>query len=338
MKRVKWVDEYKGFLLLFVVLAHLEIPLALVTWVEMMYMPAFFLISGYLFRRKENQVFTAFFQRKWISLLKPYLLLSFVGFFFDFKWLFSIRSINDITDYITTFSMRTINGGSTPAVGTIWFVYTLFQLTIVYYFVDLYDSKLKVKHVLSLLVAVVCLVIGWECNQTGYEAPLNLDLFASSMLFYIIGHKVSQISVIHNKWVLLAFAILLGPLYLKCVNTDGYYVDYVGNTLGHHLWLYLAGIFSASFFLWAVTELISRYSPKDYLCLGHFLQYIANNGIAILAFHWVVFSNIRAFWQDWNMSNTNLLITLIVVAVGTSVLVSIVNRCWPELVGKTRSK
>lgn len=338
MNRVKWVDEYKGFLLLFVVLAHLEIPLALVTWVEMMYMPAFFLISGYLFRRKEGQDFSVFLQRKWGSLLKPYLLLSFVGLFLDFKWILSIRSFHDITDYIFTFSLRTINGGSTPAVGTIWFVYTLFQLTVAYYFVDLCDSKCKVRHVLSLMVAVVCLLVGWMCNLSGYEAPLNLDLFASSMFFYIVGHKFNQLNVIHNKWLLLVFAILLGPLYLKCVNTDGYYVDYVGNTLGHHLWLYLAGIFSASFFLWAVVELLSRYSPKDYLGLGRFLQYIANNGIAVLAFHWVVFSNIKAFWQDWNMSNINLLITLIVVAIGTFVLVSIVNRCWPELVGKTRSK
>jgi len=64
VERITWIDNYKGYLLLMVVLCHINLHFVLVDWSVTFFMPAFFMVSGFLFKVKDSETFMSFLKKK----------------------------------------------------------------------------------------------------------------------------------------------------------------------------------------------------------------------------------------------------------------------------------
>ena len=71
--RIAWIDIAKGYGILFVIFAHLDVGI-LGTWIYTFHMPLFFLLSGYVFGLKYD--FRTFVNKKIHSIVIPYITLG----------------------------------------------------------------------------------------------------------------------------------------------------------------------------------------------------------------------------------------------------------------------
>ena len=71
INRIVEIDLLKGFGIVLMIMGHIGFGKAFDTWIHSFHMPIFFVISGFLWK-KRNISFKDFFKRKASSLLIPY--------------------------------------------------------------------------------------------------------------------------------------------------------------------------------------------------------------------------------------------------------------------------
>ena len=166
--RIGWIDEFKGFVLLLVCLYHIEQSFANVNMgmlhLSALRMSAFFFISGMLFSTRRFPNFKSYFIHKTRVLLLPYLALSLLFLALDpvlyhFEWfpraprmtVMTIRpEIATIWDYIYwNLAKIFVAGKSSIGSGPLWFVFTLYSVSLLFYGVQC--AARKISEILSPL-------------------------------------------------------------------------------------------------------------------------------------------------------------------------------------------
>ena len=154
-ERIGWIDEFKGFVLLLVVLFHIEQSFSQASMgmlhLSMLRMTAFFFISGMLFSTRRFDSFKSYFIHKTKVLLIPYILLSLlflaldpVLYNFDLfpkaprMTVMNIRpEIASVWDYIYwNLAKIFVAGKSSIGSGPLWFVFTRYSVSLMFYSVQ----------------------------------------------------------------------------------------------------------------------------------------------------------------------------------------------------------
>ena len=197
-QRIYWIDNLKGFILLLVCFSHLGLFPNICDFFKGARMTSFFFLSGFLFSNRKHTTFTSYFKSKCHSLLIPYFILSFIFAIFPFSlkndstfasiWIHNFNLPIIIEKYINTYIINTIDiiqGYSfQDGVAPLWFVYTLFQVSILYYIIN----KIIYKHI-KIAIIIGCLCIGWYCNIYSISLPFHLNTMFTSLFFYGLGHN-----------------------------------------------------------------------------------------------------------------------------------------------------
>ena len=130
-QRVEWVDMAKGMGIFLMVIGHTGIPKFASQWIYSFHMPLFFFLSGYFFTSGKYSL-KVLLQRKFKTMIVPYLffvLITWIGCELLQYTLFPPHSLWEI-----------LTDGSK---GTLWFVYVLFFVEIVFWFIDKIQSYLR---------------------------------------------------------------------------------------------------------------------------------------------------------------------------------------------------
>lgn len=86
-KRIEWIDIAKGIAIILVVYSHCglhSVPY-FGPWVDTVFMPFFFMLSGMLFSHGKYGGFKSFTHKKWMTLIRPFIFFSltvFVGYYY----------------------------------------------------------------------------------------------------------------------------------------------------------------------------------------------------------------------------------------------------------------
>ncbi len=105
--RLNEIDVLKGFLIIAVVIGHFSFSFS--RFVYWFHMPAFFMVSGFLFTTPDKENFGLFIKNKIIGYLVPYFFfLIALCLIFDRDILFSLRWIVGckLTNYVFTFTYK----------------------------------------------------------------------------------------------------------------------------------------------------------------------------------------------------------------------------------------
>ena len=322
LKRIDWIDHEKGFILLFVCLAHCGI------WspINGFHMAAFFFISGLLFKDKYNSI-KEYVLRKTKTLLIPYFSLSFL-------FLLLYRKLWDgLINSLITYGNDIIQGYSSPNVAPLWFVYTLFQVSCLFYIINIFANKILMHKEWILLLACVCFIGGWLLNRV--ILPFKISTMITSMAFYSLGVYLQPFffNKIHSlkREQILLLIIICGMLWFignRMVNgVIGYNNNNLGSSFIGYLLVSFFGIIlcTVSFAFWEKLKLIP---------VSSFLKYIANNGIVILALHMYAINECDHYFCNYTALSWYPYALACIVVIFVIIVIPIFNRFLPWMIGK----
>jgi len=303
-QRIQWIDNEKGFILLGVCIGHIGFSWNIFPYICSFHMAAFFFLSGLLFRPDRD--WKGFFQTKCKNLLFPYVILS-LFFLFLSPPLYQLSVHypgsplqNHIADIFTQnhyfhsflvqlqiYLVDIFNGYSAPYVTPLWFVYTLFQLNVLWFFPIRRLSTYKYGiYVLGALAALL-FVLGWEMFMLNITPPLKLSTCVTSSAFFIggfvFGKIIPYLSRLKYYWLLLLIAVMAGIYTYGTAIASVKLIGYNFNHLHDNLLGYSAVSWGGTFLLTLLFIFIDRINKP--LFVGKILRFISLNGIAILALH-----------------------------------------------------
>lgn len=212
-KRIAWIDEIKGLMLLIVVIEHVGlIPRYLnypiVYWGSMA-MPCYFALSGYLYSTKRE--FNEFLLRKSQSLLLPYVCLSFILLLLDHNLYFGETPTVLTQNLHKAFIECTSTGKGTP----LWFVLTLYWMEISNYWLV---KKIKSPEYVMLLIGVMFSIVAKQLYDNSTLLLFNINSFLASYIFFALGFWLKKRNVIETILAKLSIAkVCTISLCMACV-------------------------------------------------------------------------------------------------------------------------
>lgn len=181
MKRVDYLDVAKGILIITVVLCHSSFGLGYMTY--WFHMPAFFIISGLLYKDKFN------IRSQAIKFFVPYMAFTFLDIFIGFM---ASPGEASIANFVLYFNRHVLSGKFIP--GAFWFIPCLFLTKAIFAFL-----KRHLKDIHIGIIAVLLYLVGHFYSISIIPAdvaeitknlwlPWNLDALLVTIPYYAIGY------------------------------------------------------------------------------------------------------------------------------------------------------
>ena len=332
--RIGWIDEFKGFVLLLVCLFHVEQSFSCANMgmlhLSVLRMSAFFFISGMLFSTRRFPDFKSYFIHKSKVLLVPYILLSLlflvldpVLYNFDLfpkaprMTVMNIRpEIATVWDYIYwNLAKIFVAGKSSIGSGPLWFVFTLYSVSLLFYGVQKIANHIKAPRTATIIIAIVSLAGGWILYKNHIRLPLGIERDLTVLFFFANGWLCktavnkftmdcfatwarNDVGALRNGTILAAAAIISFVIYAFIEIPDPNF-SIMNNDLGKSLPIFVA----SSFF--GIAGLIGTFILADKLpnigpirLLKGILRNISRNALVILAVHWYILLVMRLFFRE----------------------------------------
>lgn len=324
--RYAWIDYAKVISICLVISYHIP-PRADGFWadaIQMLRMPAFFLIAGYLFHIDKFTTLWSFIKHRSIQLLIPY--ASFFLLFYAL-WLSVGRMMvgGDELEISIWLPLREfVLGTPQIVVAPYWFICCLFVIQIVYY--------LCARHIPPRWLVVVVLLAPYiPCLYDFGSCPWQLGAAFSYLPFYALANicksHIQRLSFRHLPLCLIALGAALACVYGygKCSNL------WVQSTL-----YTLGGLLMMPLYI-LLCKQIPDASPGNKLA-----AFIGRNTIIILALQNYIIGFILLLaekYYEWPLLPsafvTNVCVTMAVLLISI-VPILIINRYLPFIIGRGR--
>lgn len=294
-KRNITIDIMKGLLIILMVAGHAQVPIH--RFIYLFHMPAFFLISGWLYKSTDNgDLF--FIKRKLKGLYKPYvkwnLICLTILIAFPILQQHDVAVPNTLRDIaasvIKIFAFR----GRTILSDTSWFVYVLFFATIIYNFVS--------KRLSAIQVGVICI----SFVVTYYVIPnkLEIDNIGSALLLLWVGHLLRTLyNSVAQKYMKISWILLLTLVSATILIALLFFTDkelrLIDNELIAPSYFIVASLAGFTF-IGCISKIITKLR-----FLSHSLAYVGRHTLIILFTHIIVFKIVgllQIYFYELNIS------------------------------------
>ncbi|MEG1838856.1 MAG: acyltransferase family protein [Bacteroidaceae bacterium] len=322
-ERYDWID-YAKFISIFLVISFHTPPHVtgyIGELIRQLRMPAFFLISGFLFNFEKFQSFIYFFKHRSIQLLIPYVSFFFI---FYFLWLIFGNYLGEKEDINSTFYQPIIEfiyGNPQIITAPYWFICCLFSIQIIYYLLK--------KNIPNYLIFPICLIFPFiNCMADFYALPWNISNAFKYIPFYAFANQYK----IYIKKIdkISPLIIVLGLSYFIII----YYLTYTDNNFLKTLLFIISGISILPVYILFCKSIANIFKRK------YIIQYIGKNTIIILALQNYVIGVIKIICYKFGGNNffegkylLNILISLFVIAI-IYIPIIIINRYFPFIIGR----
>ena len=319
--RYKWIDWMKTIGMYFIVLGHFFTYGY--KYVYVFSVAVFFLISGFLSKKETDS--KLFWMKLWYNLIVPMFLICIIYFIYNsidipIKHVFSLYRIK----FYFIYSLLGYQSG----LGTLWFVYTLALLKIMYQF-----SPNKVSNALLLIASLAgAYVYNNSSFIQNHSILYNPNAIANVLVaypFFIIGVYLRKFKVIINNYNNLPSQIISLLLCLIIIFICGHYngevwMYHVG--YGNNILLFLIGGISGSIAIFLISKIVSGYS-------FNWVLLISKGSIIILGFHVYIIWHLRKYISS--PSYIDFILTLLILIVFIPLIYFSEKYC-PILLGKYR--
>lgn len=376
--RIHWIDEYKGFILLLVCLFHVEQSFKSIDMgmlhLSAFRMSAFFFISGALFSTRRFANFKDYFTHKTKVLFLPYVFLSLIFLALDpvlynfdlfpkapkMVVLNTYPVIHDVGDYIYwNLAKIFIAGKSSIGSGPIWFVFTLYSISLMFFAIyklaEFCNTRLSAKlhtntsFIQKIIVAVIScasLAAGWFLYRNHLRLPFGIERDLTTLFFFSFGwlsksliqkasQKATENANIKSAVITLAISILSFTLYAFLEKPDPCF-SIMNNDLGKSFITFIA----SSFF--GITGIVSAFifiSQSNFInkcaapLLGIFRN-ISRNALIILAVHWWILLVLRLTAKPWLDKPGIAYLSIVIITAGLMVAIPLFRTRLYKVIGK----
>jgi len=360
--RIGWIDEFKGFVLLLVCLYHVEQSFSYANMgmlhLSALRMSAFFFISGMLFSTRRFPNFKTYFIHKSKVLLLPYILLSLlflaldpVVYNFDLfpkaprMTVMNIRpEIASVWDYIYwNLAKIFVAGKSSIGSGPLWFVFTLYSVSLMFYGVQKFASRLKAPRAATIIIAIASLAGGWLLYRHHIRLPLGIERDLTVLFFFTCGWLSRE--PIRNTlcgkgkkgipWSLVVASSVTAFILYAAFEIPDPNFSIMNNDLGKSLPIFVA----SSFF--GIAGLVTAFVAADKIpnigpirILKGILRNISRNALVILAVHWYILLVMRLLFRATFNKPGVAYISIAIVAAGVIAAIPLFRCKLYKLLGK----
>lgn len=281
--RIPWIDEFKGFVLLMVCLFHVDQIFSNVNMrmehLSALRMSAFFFISGVLFSTRRFPDFLSYAKHKTKVLLLPYVSLSLLFLALDpvlyhFEWfprapkmaiMYTYPTITNVWEYIGWNLIKIFAvGKSSIGAGPLWFVFTLYSISIIFYAIHALIKKVSASPLLSKIIifisAVGSLLCGWILFKNHIRLPLGIERTCTTLFFFASGFLCKDLIKFLNRLnptSLLGSAIILFTLYAIIEEANPWF-SIMNNDLGKNFFVFLGSSVFGIFGLVSSFQFLSK--------------------------------------------------------------------------------
>lgn len=317
-RRLTYIDTARAILITLVVLGHVLnyanpqyniIPYTLAQeFINAFHMPAFFLLSGLLTggAKWRSRPVGAYFVHKAKTLLMPYLFFECLAIFYKH---FALHSVS-LTEGLRL--MLTVRCN----VGADWFLPAMFLACALYYLYIRFPHKILWGVGGAVLLGLQFLISTWE----GHWRVL-LFRGVLGFVFMLTGNLLKK-PLTEFKWWKIVCAFLLtaatSAIYLKFSLGNSFYDAVLRTPV-----LYLISGVCGLYFVMGIARLIPWKWPTK----------IGENALAIMGTHQLVLYTVPG-----NSSPLWVLGVTCLIAAVEAVLIVVINRFCPYLVGKSRKE
>lgn len=291
-------------------------------------MPLFFIISGFLYKPKEN-----FVRNKAKSILIPYFIFSIISFIYwiTIERFFREQDISPFSAFINIFLAKGENQGYVFNIA-LWFLPCLFMTEILFNFLI---NKVKNKYIKYIIL--VSSIIGFIFPRiTSIRLPFCLDIVFTSIVFYYIGYALKGKLEIKGKslskeiiiiialiFVVIALSILENGANMMNLKYNYYLIFYVTACLGFYM-------------VYMISNKINF----------NFLKWLGKNSLYIMAIHDPIKRVMIAIYARIIGQNSNqirkdviqIVIISIIILVMTSIIVKIINYLIEKFTNNRKEK
>ena len=348
--RIGWIDEFKGFVLLLVCLYHVEqsFPQAQMGMLHLsaLRMSAFFFISGMLFSTRRFGSFNDYFIHKTRVLLVPYILLSLLFLALDpVLYNFSLfpkaprMTVMNIHPHIATvwdyiywnLAKIFVAGKSSIGSGPLWFVFTLYSVSLIFYGVQALANALSqvlnrrprnksgvTNRIIIAVIAIASLAGGWLLYRYHIRLPLGIERDLTVLFFFACGWLCKGVlrgdprlrgddkkgrgddkrGINGVPWSLVVATSITAFILYAAFEVPDPNFSIMNNDLGKSLPIFVA----SSFF--GIAGLVTAFVAIDRIpgilplrLVKGILRNISRNALVILAMHWYTLLVMRLLFR-----------------------------------------
>ena len=317
MNRNNSVDIAKGIGIFLVIWSHTVCPI--IPQLCLFHMPVFFMLSGYVFNRKES--FKTTLGKKIRSLIIPLI------FFFAFQRIgFILISIAGGT-FNTAYLLPWTSIPPWQVMGVLWFIVSLFTVILVYTLLNLIRSDI-LKFALSLLLTFC----GHLLDNFNLHLPLYIGSSLSMIFFFHAGVMLASADLKKFgpaiNWAVSG--ILTLTLFIVCTHFYQPKVVIAYNFFGGNFLMTLGLMFLGCFMLLINSKLI------DYIpVMNKALAYIGRNSLTVFAIHPMILQAIYIPFPKATVTEAGGIIISIII-LGICLIINILlQKYFPLALGKT---
>ena len=319
--RLEWIDWMKVLGIYLVVLGHFYSIGE--KFIYVFHIPLFFLISGFLSKRESDK--HVFWKKLWYNLAVPMLVMTVINFVYACGVQVCDGTFDGAAFY---WFVRNVVFGMVAGFDTLWFVYTLMLLKMVFQ----YCSNQKIFYALSVMLLALAYVYN-HANLSGLPFFLNqpnaiVDA-CTAFPFFALGVFARDYKNLlngrHQSHRLIPLAVI-GFLF---VSVCWYYNGNVGLhacCYGGNMLLFLLGGLAGSIMVFAVSKLFGRTVQP--------ITIISRGTIIILGLHKLLIYLFRAFFPA---SSLDVVFAAIIIILFVPVIL-MVEKSFPLMAGIYRIK
>ena len=289
-KRIAYPDIARTIAMLMVIWGHLVTDGRTCSFVAAFTIPAFFFFSGMMFRREKFPSCSAFLRHRWQTLLRPYLIYSFITWVW---WLVSAWIFHENIDNIFSPLLQTfIAQGSWPYLRhnvPLWFVTCHLVTELLYYPISALSVK---KRALFLIISagIGLYMVHPHSFFDFTKLPWSLDSAFTAVVFYAIGHILSQSISLHELQdkikcgnIALLFVSLFSYAVIFLIAPKNGYVSLGHDSIGDNVFLFYFLALLGTFGTFSLSLLFAR-MPKEKI-ISCLLRYFGCHSFDIMCIH-----------------------------------------------------
>ncbi len=324
-KRIGYIDIAKGIGIILMIIGHMPLKNEYIkNFIYCFHMPLFFIISGYLFKYKDNKECLKNIGRK---LIVPYIVTCIAIIVYKIFRLILDGNFSAIPNILQTWGLASLYGSGSMQpfgiryIGAIWFLLALAFAT--YCMNNIYKSQYR-----YLWVTLIA-YIGYKTSQYIW-LPFSIQAGMVATLFMYIGILAKEKDVL-NKKISINIYIFLIFIVAFCVKYAGKL--YMVSNIYKNGFLDIIGAVSASFLLIKLCMSIDRHSKyikKPFI-------YIGKNSLICLCLHLfsldcLYYNTLKALLIKIGMLNS--VLNLIIINILWVVLMLIIIKSTTKMIKK----
>lgn len=330
-KRIEWIDNLKGFLIITVLIGHAGgFPKELVWWIYTFHMPLFFVLSGYTCSIDKYK-FKEFIIKKIRTLIIPG--IFFMIFASVINFIYEMLVLKTITVSVKDFIFGFLLQIRTEPFSIQWFLTVLFLSEIGLFIIIKKIKTRKLINIFLLLLSLISFIITKCAFIFDFDVPYSFDILGLMMSFVYFGYIMKNEKIFMNLNKIKRSILLLSSGVLCFINQKifGYNVDVCGKQIGSYCLFYIMAIFN----IIALMNIFKNIKWKNKL-----LNYIGRNSLFYYLIHGTFFSFMKfVIWSIIGNKVNNLFISTCIIVctfIFSYPLLYIINRYFPFILGKER--